>query len=894
MAEVLLATKFHIPHSTSELVPRKRLVEVLNTGLSLQHQLTLISAPAGYGKSTLVANWINSRLPTELTPVKFSWLSLDNGDNDPKRFLRYFIAGLQQMRPGLGKETLACLGMPSLPAVQTVLGPLVNELAFEKEKMVLVLDDYHLITSETVHDFLRFLIDTAPPSFQLVILTREDPPFPLSRLRARRQITELRASQLRFTHSEVELLFRSREILLTPDWFTVLETRTEGWVTGLLLAAISLKSSEDYNAFFYNFGGSHRLVFDYLIDEVLDHLPAEINEFLRITAILDRFCPALCEAVTGNKKSREILSQIERANLFLIPLDDQRIWFRYHHLFADILVADLEQSDHDMLANLHRRAADWLNNHGQPTSALKHALQAKDFAMAIKIVHQWIDTHEKSGNYLELVGWFNAIPDDALGKDLQLLYRKMRVFYRSGDYVRSEQVRTYLEQKLDGVVDTTADETRGLRVNILFEKAVFASMRGELEQANHYLLQAEQLVKHDNISELLQFSFYQGINFTYQGKFNDALQSYQTCLELNLKGGLYWNAANCMANMLDIFCIRGQFRLAIHTGEDFIDRHKHNLPVASFLESMHAVMGTAYYAINHLEQAEYFLRKTYDSSLISGSDDNFGGWRLWLAVVCNAQGKTEEAEDLIRKSEPWVAGFPGEQFKLFAGAIRTRIRLAQGSLKEPQSWAWRFSAEQNKPYFKVFQLHTLAWLWIVDGKAGDALMILESILPQVEACQANAYLVENLSLQALALQQLNRQADAFSQLHRSLEQARLQQQERFYFELGPVMIDLLSRLSLRIAADDPIQDILLRLIGVSPSFTSQYKPVQADDLIETLGGREFEILRLIAEGLSNKEVASRLRLSISTVKWYIYHLYEKLGVNSRTQAIQRARELKIL
>lgn len=889
MLERLLVTKFHIPTCSNNWVPRQRLFDVLNAARHQHRRLTLVSAPAGYGKSTLVAEWIRSQRADGEMGNRFAWLSLDQSDNDPVRFLHYFVGALRLIQPDIGQETLSCLEMPVLPPVESILCSLINELASWDTDHGLVLDDYHFITHETVHEVLRFLLDSAPPRLHLVVITRDDPPFLLSRLRARGHLTELRAAQLRFTDLEAELFFKSQGLALKADWLSILETRTEGWVTGLILAALSLQGREDPAAFFQNFRGSHRLVTDYLIDEVLLRVPAETRQFMYSTAILDRLCAALCEAVTGNQNARAILTQIEKANLFLIPLDDQRVWYRYHHLFADSLATELEQSNPSILTELHRRAAAWFDENNQPTAAIQHALAAHDHRLLLAIVRHWIDAREQAGAYAELTGWFRAIPDQVLAEDLPLLYRKLRVYYRSGDYAQCETVRDYLEQKLDQAPDQMAEDIRSLRINLLFEKAVFASMQGELEQADQFLQHAQQTARPDNAYEQLQLAFYQGINRTYLGRFDEALSAYQTCLDWNLKVRLYWNAANCLANMLEIYCTQGQFQLAIQTGENFIRRYEREISTPGYLEGLHAALGTAYYATNQLDLAERLLRQTYDSSLVSGSDDNYGGWRLWLATICHAQGKTEEAEALIRKSEPWVAGFPGEQFKLYAGAIRSRIRLAQGRLAEPRDWALKFMMEQSKPYFKEFQFHTLAWLWAVGDRPGDALDLLQERLPQVEARRADRFLVENLALQALALKQLNRRPEALEQLRHSMALAHQQHQTRILFDLGLWIQDLFKDLH----SLEPMKSLLA---GSDASFAKPEAVTgsTSSPLVESFHEREVEILHLINQGLSNKEMAARLHLSLSTIKWYTYHLYEKLGVGSRTQAIQRARELKIL
>ena len=402
------ATKLYIPPPRPNIVLRPRLIERLERGPVAHAELTLISASAGFGKTTLVSEWVAGCE----RPV--AWLSLDEGDNDPARFLTYLVAALQTIAPKIGEGVLAALQSPQPPPTESILTTLLNEIAAIPDNFILVLDDYHVIDSEPVDQALTFLLDHLPPQMHLVIATREDPSLPLARLRARGQLTELRAADLRFTPAEAaEFLNQMMDLNLSAENIAALETRTEGWIAGLQLAALSMQGREDIASFIQAFTGSHRFVLDYLVEEVLQHQPEHIRSFLLQTAILDRFCAPLCNAVTEREDGKEMLDVLERSNLFLIPLDDKRQWYRYHHLFADVLQTHLMEAQPDRVAALHRRASAWYERNGLRSDAIRHALAAKDFERAAGLIElAWPAAEEGSIQPATWLGWVKTLPDE--------------------------------------------------------------------------------------------------------------------------------------------------------------------------------------------------------------------------------------------------------------------------------------------------------------------------------------------------------------------------------------------------------------------------------------------------------------------------------------------------
>ena len=406
MSTPILATKLYIPPPRPKVVLRPRLIERLNEGL-FRRKLTLISAPAGFGKTTLVSEWVAGCE----RPV--AWLSLDEGDNDPTRFLTYLVAALQTIAAKIGAGVLAVLQSPQPPPIESILTALLNEIATIPDHFILVLDDYHVIDSKPIDHALTFLLEHLPPQMHLVITTREDPQLPLARLRARGQLTELRAADLRFTPAEAaDFLNQVMGLNLSAEDIAALETRTEGWIAGLQLAALSMQGREDIASFIQAFTGSHRFVLDYLVEEVLQHQPEHIRSFLLQTAILDRFCAPLCNAVTEREDGKEMLDVLERSNLFLIPLDDQRQWYRYHHLFADVLQAHLMEAQPDQVSSLHQRASAWYERNGLRSDAIRHALAAQDFERAAGLIELAWPADEGSIQITTWLGWVKTLPDE--------------------------------------------------------------------------------------------------------------------------------------------------------------------------------------------------------------------------------------------------------------------------------------------------------------------------------------------------------------------------------------------------------------------------------------------------------------------------------------------------
>ena len=452
MSDSLLLTKLYIPPIRRAIVPRPALIARLNEGLATSRKLTLISAPAGFGKTTLVSEWV-ARCGR---PV--AWLSLDEADNDPTRFLVYIVTAMQTITSKIGADVLAALQSARPPSAESLLTALLNEIAALPDKFILVLDDYHMLDSKSVDQALTFLVEHMPPQMVLIIATREDPQLPLSRLRARGQLIELRAADLRFTPTEAaDFLNQVMGLNLSTDDIAALEARTEGWIAGLQLAALSVQGHHDAASFIQSFTGSHRFILDYLVEEVLQRQSERVSSFLLQTSILDQLCSPLCDAVTGQTDCKEMLKALERDNLFVIPLDDQRQWYRYHHLFADVLLEHLMGTQPEMVAILHSRASEWYEKNGLPHDAIRHALAGKDFERAAILVELAIPETRRNrrGTTVTELGWLKALPDELVRFRPVLCVHYAYALFGGGEVDGVEPWLRDAERWLDSMADTT-------------------------------------------------------------------------------------------------------------------------------------------------------------------------------------------------------------------------------------------------------------------------------------------------------------------------------------------------------------------------------------------------------------------------------------------------------
>jgi LuxR family maltose regulon positive regulatory protein len=914
MKTPLLQTKLHIPASRPKLVSRPHLIGQLNEGLrhsqDFGHKLTLISAPAGFGKTTLVANWLHQ------SKVPAVWLSLDKRDNDATRFLVYLIAALQTIKTNFADELLAALQSAQPPPLEPALTILLNELTTISDNSVLVLDDYHVIEAEPVNRALAFLLEHLPPQLHLVITSREDPSLPLARLRARGQLTELRASDLRFTLTETaEFLNQVMGLSLSPAEIAALADRTEGWAASLQMAAISMQGRTDTVSFIQAFTGSHRFIIDYLAEEVLQRQSEPVRRFLVQTSFLASLSGPLCEAVTGQQNSAEMLEALERSNLFLISLDDQRQWYRYHQLFADVLRAHLAKEPASQVAVLHQRASNWYERNDSPAEAIHHALAAEDFERAATLVELAWPAIFNGFQPATWLGWAQALPEAILrvrpvlnlgcawalldGGQLDAVETRLRAAERWLD--SSTESDKPAEDAASGRVVVNDEAFRTLPASIANARAYLAQIRGDGPATIKNAQRALDLFPEDEYYQRGIAAMFLGLATWSSGELEAAFQSIaRSVASIQKSDNLYLEIPGTVF-LADIKRAQGRLREAAGLYQQGLQRvGAQNAPLLQGTPDLYIGLGELARerddlpaAVAHLLTGEKLSRQV----ILPGSGHRL---RAAMAHLKVAEADLDSALDLLNQAERRYEQDPVPDVRPVA-AVRARLWLKQDRLPEALSWAQArgLSVADDLNYLCEFEHITLARIRLAqyqhDGEAQairDALSLLARLLPAAEAGDRLGSVIEILVLQALAHKAQGNSIAALAPLKRALTLAEPEGYVRIFVDEGRPLQTLLAE-SLSRGADAGYVTHLLTAIsrqtGDEPTI-----PDPNQLLIEPLSKRELDVLGLIALGYTNQAIADELVIALSTVKKHVNNTFGKLGVSSRTQAVSRARELGLL
>jgi LuxR family maltose regulon positive regulatory protein len=922
MAIPLLKTKLYIPPVRPELVSRPRLIERLNAGL--HRKLTLISAPAGFGKTTLVSEWVQA-MGGATPPIAVAWLSLDESDNDPTRFLAYFVATLQTIEASIGKGALSALESPQPPPTEGILTSLINEIAAIPDRIVLVLDDYHLIEAQPIHDALTFLLRRLPPQMHLVIVTREDPPLPLARLRARGQLTELRAAELRFTSSEAaEFLNQVMGLDISAENIAALETRTEGWIAGLQLAAISMRGHDDATSRIKSFTGSNRFVLDYLVEEVLDQQSESVQTFLLQTAVLDRLTGSLCDAVRfGGAKSpssslgtaddgQATLEMLERANLFIVPLDDERRWYRYHHLFADLLRQRLRQNQPERVPTLHTRASKWYEQNGLIDEAIDHALRAEDSERAVYLIEQHVDTIWAHGEYPKLRRWLVGLPDELVLSRPQLSIFRAWELFANGQSDAAERFLQAAELAYDPSIDQASETesqsqdqpscSSGLRVRgraAAIQAWMAAYRRHNISGLIQHLRQALEYVPDQDLDWRGALAITLADAHAFRGDMRAAYQARLEALKVcEAAGNTYlfmYNSAKLALNL------KAQGRL-LQVQELCQQRvrfaNESGMSKTAVVGWLLAIWGEVLAEINDLDGALDLVEKSIELTE-RGGDVGMLGWScLCLTRVLFSKGDMAGAEEIVQKMDKVAREsiVPTWIMNLNA-AWQSRIWLAQDKLEAAAQWVRERGLEPDKAptHVSAFEYIALARILIAQGRWDETTRLLQRMLEAAEVGGNTTRVIEIMMLQALAFQAGGDTTRAMDALERALTLAEPEGFIRIFVDEGPPMARLLYEALARGIAPDYARRLLAAFPMPEPEQDgSPDTQAPESDLIEPLSERELEVLQLIAEGLTNPEIASRLFLSLHTVKTHARNIYGKLGVHNRTEAVTRAMALGVL
>ena len=893
MSTPILATKLYVPPPRPKVVSRPRLIEQLNEGLPTGRKLSLISAPAGFGKTTLVSEWVTC------CGRPAAWLSLDEGDNDPVRFLTYLIAALQTIVPQIGAGILRVLqaSQPLPPPTETILTDLLNEITTIQDNFFLVLDDYHVIDAKPVDNALTFLLEHLPPRMHLIITTREDPQLPLARLRVRNQLTELRAATLRFTPDEAaKFLNQVMGLNLSSENITALDKRTEGWIAGLQLAAISMQGHQDITSFIESFTGSHHFVMDYLLEEVLEQQPASIQTFLLRTSILDRLCGPLCDAVLldASSSGQETLEYLERANLFIVPLDNERRWYRYHHLFADLLRQRLHQMTDDKspssvvrplssVPELHTRASQWYEDNGLDIEAFQHAAAANDIDRAERLMDgKGIPLHFR-GAVTTIVDWLESLPTTVMNARPSLWWRHASMLLVIG---QTTGVEVKLNAAEDALQSTGADEkNRSLVGQIATARSVLALTRYDVETM---LAQSRRALEHlppNNLSLRATANWTQGYAYLLQGDRAAARRSLTEAISLSQASRDIFTTILATIGLGTIQETENQLYLAAET-------YRRILQLAGdqplqVINEVHLGLARVLYEWNDLEAAEQHgrlslhLARQYDRVV-----DRFIIGEVFLARLKLAQGDVAGAAAVLAQAMQSARqqNFAFRIPEVAAAQVLTLLR--QGNLAEAAHLAQAHS-------FSLSQ----ARVHLAQGDTSAALAVLETLRRQAEAKGWEDERLKVMILQAVALHAHAEKDKAMQLLGDALAMAEPGGFIRIFLDEGTPMALLLAEA----VSHEIMSGYTGKLLAAfeaekqkSADASSLHSLPPSQPLVEPLSQRELEVLQLIAQGLSNREISERLFLALDTVKGHNRKIFGKIQVQSRTEAIARAHELGLL
>ena len=910
---VLLATKLYVPRPPTGCVPRPRLLGRLDEGLA--RGLTLVCAPAGFGKTALLADWVTTNHRA------VAWLSLDAGDNDPARFWRHAVAALDRARPSIAEQVAPLLGPPAPPSFEGLVTALINALAAQPDEVVLILDDYHLIDAQPVHASLTFLLEHGPPALHVVLTSRADPPLALARLRARGQLAELRQAELRFTADEAAALLREAVGPDLPEAATAaLAARTEGWAAGLQLAALSLRGQTDIAGFVATFSGSHRYVLDYLTEEVLERQPEPVRTFLLETSVLDHLSGELCDAVTGRTDGQTMLEMLERANLFLVPLDEVRGWWRYHHLFADLLRARLQQQQPERVPQLHRAAATWHEEHGLADDAVRHALAAGDAAWAARLVEQHFDAlFYLRGEGATVQRWLAALPADLIWSRPRLLVAQAAMADSNGQVEVVDGLLAAAERAsadaADELYEPSAGKAASLLVNVPATSAIFraylAELRGDAESAAAFATRAQAEVGADE--SMLEFisQGHMAVAEWLRGRLAETERALSSSIGQSRAAGhrnlIGWGSHHLgqvqrALGRLDAANRTYQRILEVTTATD-----GPTLPAAGV---GYAGLAEVAYQRNELGAALRYVTEGVALCRQFTFTPPLATALATLAWIRQAEGDAGGAMDAMGEAERAAPGPAVADLLNPVPAQRARLLLAQGDVAAVEHWTHErgLSAGDEPGYPRELAYLVLARVLLAQDRPDQALVLLERLLALAVTQGRTGSLIELRALQALALAASGQEPGALSALAEALTLGWPEGYVRVFADEGAPMAALLGHLVAAQRTDRTLArsvplDYLGRLLRVfEPDGARSVPSAQhtgpsaalAAGLVEPLSERELEVLRLLATGKPNREIADELSVALDTVKKHVTHILVKLGAANRTEATARARELGLL
>ena len=979
VASPLLSTKLHMPPQRPNLVARPRLLARLDEGVHLGRKLTLVSASAGFGKTTLLSEWLHRRRGGETaSSLRVAWLSLDEGDNDLPRFLAYVIAALQGFDPHLGEAALAALQSPQPPAIESLLTSLINEIAsLQGEPVgspagrsemppsepvgppgnrkgcpdvslsaddpvvgapgnrkgcpyVLVLDDYHVVEAQPIHSALAFLLDHLPPRLHLVIASRADPPLPLPRLRVRNELTELRAVDLRFSSSEAaSFLNEVMGLDLATADVAALEERTEGWIAGLQVAALSMQGRQDTEGFVKAFTGSHRYILDYLVEEVLERQPRRVQSFLLQTAVLDRLTAPLCAAVwdessdltqdrqqeTGEQPGRSVtlrppadsqslLETLEQANLFIVPLDDERRWYRYHRLFGDLLRARLRQQvGQEGVATLHRRAAGWYEEQGALDEAIKHGLAGDDAAHVARILQDHGMALLMGGALAPLRRWLAMLSEELIRDSVRLCVLHAWVLLLTGEGAAVEPRLQRAEQLTSSATTAAAAAAAvgDLPGHVAAIRAYLAGQRADLPATIELANRALGLLDAESLGIRAVVTFVLGGAYLMSGDVEAAAEAMAQAGALGRQGGNIHVGVPALNALAAIRMQQGQLRQVRETTGQALRMatSASGIPLPIGAGAL-AALAELSMESDDLDSALAHARSSVELSEQWGNSDTLCSSYLTLAQILLLLDDPAAARDALHKAEQMACSLVvTPQFATHLRAGWARLHLAEGDRADLERWLQDGGPEHPGPSAPVAAM-ALARVKLALGQQGEALSVLLPLLDMARAHGLAGIVIEGLALEAMIHQAAGAEDRALAALEEALALAEPEGYLRLFLNEGPPMARLLRMAAKRGVTPAYVSRLLAHFEGASEDERPMTEEppssavIHPSSLVEPLSDRELQVLHLVAGGASNQQIAQDLFIAVSTVKSHLNSVYGKLGVKNRTQAVARARELGLL
>ena len=948
MISSLLNVKFFVPQTRSQVIERPYLVERFIAGLNCP--LTLISAPAGFGKSTLVSDWINTQ--RQKGNARFdvvAWLSLDTSENDPARFWLYFLAALQdgfksKEVSGLSpfEQLLEVLQSDMAPLLQPVINGLINSITLRPESFIVILDDYQFIQSTQVHEQVSYLLDHLPLNLRLVITTRTDPPLPLARLRARGQLSEFRSADLRFKKAEIAKFMNTMlGIEISYEDMLALENSTEGWIAGLQMAVLAMQAQfsekdpkdknnlrESVHDFVSVFSGKHIYILDYLTDEVFNRQSEDVQDFLLKTSVLGRMNASLCDEVIGagdtedrlhKRNSKNILEYLEKSNLFLIPLDSQRDWFRYHHLFTDLLQVRLDQTWATLKPELQKRASNWYKRNGNIEEALNYALAAEDWDQSANLMESCFQSLLECGQLHKILEWLNRLPANILVTRPRLCIQQAWVSalaQRAKDFISSLEISGRLIEGMASGAPGESCSIDELKTSHTLLSAYRQIMAGNPQKALEILEELSKDFPSAHPWEENWLYWMKGYAFRSIGKLDQASDSFSEALRICQEHDNLWNDMICYTDLAMVLQLRGQLKQARDLFLKALELGRvRNVPNHGYLSRVERGLGDLLLDLNKLEEAGLHAEIALERSQWWPSSNHLAASLALIGKIRLAKGDLNGASMVIKQADLERQKFPllpiNDSILDYA---QVKLWLAQKNLDTARQWAIKCmeGMSNSLPQGEIIgesqelKLIALARVWMAEKKFEQVLDLLRSLAESALQSQRTQSLIEIDVLNAVALQQAAilrggkaRQSDssALFALEKSLELAEPGGYIRVFLDEGSLLYDLLITLRSKhdlnqdAAYDKEYLNPLLEVfIGTVPS--QNKKPVQ--DLSEALTGRELEVLKLMASGLSNREMAEKLSLSEGTIKSHVHNLIAKLDAQSRTHALARAKDLKII